>query len=71
METVEARLKEGGRRVEEVAARGLSHRIKIEILAALHEGPASTTQLARILRQDPAKVWHHIQALLKDGSIDS
>ncbi len=70
MGTVVARLAEGGRRVEEIATRGLSHRIKIEILAALHEGPASTTQLARILREDPAKVWHHVQALLKDGSID-
>jgi DNA-binding transcriptional ArsR family regulator len=70
MGTVVARLTEGGRRVEEIASRGLSHRIKIEILAALHEGPASTTQLAHILRDDPAKVWHHIQALLKDGSIE-
>jgi DNA-binding transcriptional ArsR family regulator len=70
MGTVVARLVEGGRRIEEVTTRGLSHRIKIEILAALHEGPASTTQLARILRQDPAKVWHHIKALLKDGSIE-
>jgi DNA-binding transcriptional ArsR family regulator len=68
--TVEARLKEGGRLIEEITSRGLSHRIKIEILAALHEGPASTTQLARILRQGESKVWHHIQMLLDDGSIE-
>jgi len=67
---VEARLKEGGKRIEEVTSRGLSHRIKIEILAILHDGPASTTQLARFLRQGESKVWNHIQALLKDGSIE-
>jgi DNA-binding transcriptional ArsR family regulator len=67
---VEARLVEGGRRIEEVTSRGIGHRIRIEILAALHEGPASATQLARILRQPDSKVWHHIQELLKDGSIE-
>jgi DNA-binding transcriptional ArsR family regulator len=67
---VEARLVEGGRRIEEVTTRGLSHRIKIEILAALHEGPASATQLARIVRQPDSKVWHHIKALLADRSIE-
>jgi DNA-binding transcriptional ArsR family regulator len=67
---VKARLVEGGRRVEEVTSRGLSHRIRIEILAALHEGPASATQLARILRQDASKVWHHVKELHKDGSIE-
>lgn len=67
---VVARLKEGGRRVEEVTSRGIAHRIRIEILAALHEGPATATQLARILRQPDSKVWNHIQELLKDGAIE-
>lgn len=67
---VEARLKKDGRRVEEVASRGIAHRFRIEILAALHEGPASATQLARILRQPHSRVWNHIQELLKDGSIE-
>jgi DNA-binding transcriptional ArsR family regulator len=70
MGTVVARLGEDERRVEEVLTRGFSHRVKIEILAALHEGPASAGQLARILREDPNRVWHHLQALLKDGSIE-
>lgn len=67
---VEARLTEGGKRIEEVTSRGLGHRIKIEILAILHDGPASTTQLARFLRQGESKVWHHVQMLLDDGSIE-
>ena len=67
---VEARLVEGGRRVEEVTSRGIAHRFRIEILAALHEGPASASQLARILRQPHSRVWNHIQELLKDGSIE-
>jgi DNA-binding Lrp family transcriptional regulator len=67
---VEARLTEGGKRIEEVTSRGLGHRIKIEILAILHDGPASTTQLARFLRQGESKVWHHVQMLLEDGSIE-
>ena len=67
---VEARLVEGGRRIEEVTSRSIGHRFRIEILAALHEGPASATQLARILRQPDSKVWNHIQELLKDGAIE-
>lgn len=67
---VVAHLKEGGRRVEEVTSRGIAHRIRIEILAALHEGPATATQLARILRQPQSKVWNHVQELLKDGAIE-
>ena len=71
MATVEARLGEDGRRVEEVLSRGQSHQIKIEILAALHEGPASNGQLARIVKEDAAKVWSHVQSLLKDGAIEA
>ena len=67
---VEAHLKKGGRRVEEVTSRGIAHRFRIEILAALHEGPASATQLARILRQPHSRAWNHIQELLKDGAIE-
>lgn len=67
---VEARLVEGGRRVEEVTSRGLGHQYRIEILAALHEGPHSAAQLARVLHQTEGRVWHHLQELLKDGSIE-
>src|SRR5215218_1896324 len=67
---VEARLVEGGRRIEEVTSRGLRHRFRIEILAALHERPHSAAQLARILHQTEGRVWHHLKELLKDGSIE-
>jgi DNA-binding transcriptional ArsR family regulator len=67
---VEARLREGGRLIEEVTSRGIAHRIRIEILAALHEGPASASQLAKILREDASLVYNHIKELLKDGCIE-
>jgi DNA-binding transcriptional ArsR family regulator len=67
---VDARLIEGGRRIEEVTSRALGHRFRIEILAALHEGPHSAAQLARVLRQTEGRVWHHLKELLKDGAIE-
>jgi DNA-binding transcriptional ArsR family regulator len=67
---VVAHLKEGARRVEEATSRGIGHRIRIEILAALHEGPANATQLARIVRQSFSKTFNHLKELLADGSIE-
>jgi DNA-binding transcriptional ArsR family regulator len=48
----------------------VGHRIRIEILAALHEGSASAIELARIVRQPLSTVTHHINELLKSGSIE-
>jgi DNA-binding transcriptional ArsR family regulator len=48
----------------------LGHRFRIEILAALHEGPASAKQLSRVLRQPLSNVTHHIGELLADGAIE-
>jgi DNA-binding transcriptional ArsR family regulator len=58
------------RGVEESVSFALAHRIRIEILAALHEGPASSKDLAVTLRQPRSTVDHHIRELLKNGSID-
>lgn len=48
----------------------VGHRIRIEILAALHEGPASAKQLSRILREPLSNLTHHIDELLASGSIE-
>jgi DNA-binding transcriptional ArsR family regulator len=64
------RLAAGDRGVEESVSFAVAHRIRIEILAALHEGPASAKELASTLRQPPSTIDYHIKELLKDGSIE-
>jgi DNA-binding transcriptional ArsR family regulator len=58
------------RSVEEAVSYAVGHRIRIEVLAALNEGPRSPDELARIVRQPLSKVTHHIQELLKSNSIE-
>lgn len=58
------------RTVPEAISYACGHRIRIEILAALHEGPATTSELARIIREPLSNMGHHIAALLACGSIE-
>jgi hypothetical protein len=58
------------RSVEEAVSYAVGHRIRIELLAALHEGPASAKDLAKIVRQPLSKVTHHVEELLASGSIE-
>lgn len=62
--------KGGSRSPEEAVQYALGHRIRIEILAALHEGPRSSNDLSKIVRQPLSKVTHHVEELLSDGSIE-
>jgi hypothetical protein len=64
------RLGKGERGVEDSVSFSLGHRFRIEIQAALHEGPATSSQLAAILRRPLSTVGYHIEEMLKDGSID-
>jgi len=64
------RLGTAGRDIAESVSFALAHRIRIEILAALHEGPASSSELADTLRQPLSTIDHHVKELLKDGSIE-
>ncbi len=59
-----------GRSVEEAVSYAVGHRIRIEVLAALHEGPASTKDLAKIVRQPLSNLTHHVEELLASGSIE-
>jgi len=61
---------ESGRSVEEAVSYAIGHRIRIEILAALHEGPASPKELARIVHRPLSNITHHIEELFASGSID-
>jgi DNA-binding transcriptional ArsR family regulator len=59
----------GGRGRQEAVSYAVGHRIRVEILAALHEGSASATELSRRVRQPLSTVTHHVDELLKSGSI--
>jgi Helix-turn-helix domain len=59
-----------GRTVEEAVSYSVGHRIRIEVLAALHEGPASSSELARIVHQPLSNLAHHVAELLASGSIE-
>ena len=58
------------RSVEEAVSYAVGHRIRIEILAALNERSFSSVELARIVRQPLSTVSHHIEELVKAGSIE-
>ena len=60
----------GGRGLQDAVSYALGHRIRIEILAALHDiDSASAIELARLVHQPLSTVTHHINELLKSGSI--
>ena len=58
------------RTVEEAVSYAVAHRIRVELLAALNERPYSPKELARIVRQPLSTATHHIDELLKSGSIE-
>jgi len=65
-------VKEGGsgRGLQDAVSYAVGHRIRVEMLAALHDlGSASAIELARIVHQPLSTVTHHISELLKSGSI--
>jgi DNA-binding transcriptional ArsR family regulator len=61
---------ERSRKVEEAVSYAVGHRIRVEILAALNEGVASAAELAAVVHQPLSTVAHHIEELLKSGSIE-
>lgn len=64
------RMGTGERGVEETVSYAVGHRVRIEMLAALHEGPKSAAELAKVVREPLSTVSHHIEELLVDGSIE-
>lgn len=63
------RLGQGTRGVEDSVSFSLAHRLRIEIRAALHEGPATSAQLAEIVGQPRDNLNFHLREMLRDGSI--
>jgi DNA-binding transcriptional ArsR family regulator len=67
MSTVEG--EERSRGFQEAVSYAVGHRIRVEILVALHEKSASSNELARIVHQPLSTVTHHVSELLKAGAI--
>jgi DNA-binding transcriptional ArsR family regulator len=60
----------GNREVQDAVSYAVGHRVRVEILAALHDlESASAAELARIVHQPLSTVTHHVDELLKSGSI--
>lgn len=60
----------GDRKIQDALSYAVGHRIRVEILAALHDLEcASAAELARIVHQPLSTVTHHVDELLKSGSI--
>lgn len=58
------------RGVEEARVYAVGHRIRIEVLAMLHEAPRSPSELAKLLGLPLSTLTHHIDELVDDGSIE-
>lgn len=57
------------RSVEEAVSRAVGHRVRVEILAALHEGPATAANLSRTLGQPLGDLHYHLRQLLEDKAV--
>jgi DNA-binding transcriptional ArsR family regulator len=70
MNTTALGRRERGREVPAAVSYAVGHRIRVELLSALHDlGSASAIELARIVHHPLSTVTHHISELLKSGSI--
>lgn len=54
---------------QDAVSYAVGHRIRVEILAVLHEREASAVELARSVGQPLSTITHHVGELLKAGSI--
>jgi DNA-binding transcriptional ArsR family regulator len=60
----------GNREIQDAVSYAVGHRIRVEILTALHDlRSASAKELARVVHQPLSTVTHHVDELLKSGSI--
>ncbi len=65
-----ATTKKPTRTIEEAVSYALGHRIRVEVLAILNEGPASPSEIAKLIGEGLSKVGHHINELLNAGCIE-
>lgn len=58
------------RTIEEAVSYAVAHRIRIEVLCVLNERSYSAQELARVVHQPLSTVTHHVEELLRSGSIE-
>jgi hypothetical protein len=58
------------RSVEEAVSYAVGHRIRIEVLGILNEGPRSPSELAKLTHQPLTTISHHIKELVDSGCIE-
>lgn len=58
------------RRVDAAALRALAHPLRLRILSALRDGPATSTLLARELRESRGATSYHLRELARYGLIE-
>jgi hypothetical protein len=58
------------RSIEEAVSYAVGHRIRIEVLGILNEGPRSPSELARLTHQPITTIGHHIKELVNSGCIE-
>jgi DNA-binding transcriptional ArsR family regulator len=58
------------RSIEEAVSYAVGHRIRIEVLGILNEGPRSPSELAKMTRQPITTIGHHIKELVNSGCIE-
>lgn len=70
METTTTTKPGQGRSIEEAVSYAVGHRIRIEILGILNEGPRSPSEIAKQIEQGLSKVGHHVKELVDSGCIE-
>ena len=55
------------RKATAAEVRALAHPLRLRIIRALYDGPASNKELAGRLHEDPATVLYHVRTLTKTG----
>lgn len=58
------------RTIEEAVSYAVGHRIRVEALAILNDGPASPSEIAEMIGEGLSKVGHHIKELFDSGCIE-
>lgn len=58
------------RSIEDAVAYAIAHRIRVEILGYLHEGPRSPSELSKLIGLPLSTIDHHVKEMLASGSIE-
>jgi len=58
------------RSIEEGVSYAVGHRIRVEMLGILNEGPRSPSELSRMIHQPITTIGHHIRELVNSGRIE-